>query len=98
LERISKNEMDDLISLKILTQNKVGSYKEVSGDKKIIVTGTNTTDRQHTYSCKNSRHKQRYVTDPIYAKLIEFRDKEKKLFDLDKVKHNQKYLFSECVS
>lgn len=40
----------------------------------------------------NGRGKQRYVTDPTYNYLLRLQEKDKQ--DLDKVKDNQKYLFS----
>jgi len=41
----------------------------------------------------SKRGKQRFVTDPLYNYLS--RLKQEEIFDLDKIKDNQRYLFSD---
>lgn len=87
LQRISKQDFDFLISKKILRLNKIGNYKDPTGDKKIVVTGS--------YGSKSK--KQRYVQDALFYKLEEIKNKdiaESKL-DLSLIKDNQRYLFSD---
>lgn len=84
MQPISKTEMEYLISKGALIQNKIGSYKEVTGDKKMVVTG----------KYGNARGKQRYAYVPLFIRLLELKQKDKESFDIDKVKDNQKYLFS----
>lgn len=87
MQPISKSDMDYLISKNSLRQTK-GNYKDPTGDKRIVVTG----------KYGNGRGKQRYAPTPLYNKLIELREKDKQEFDIDKVKENQRYLFSASVS
>lgn len=98
LQPISKNEFNYLIKNKILQVNKLGNFKESTGDKKMVVTGVNKNNRDGTSSRKNSKQKQKYIIDSIYKKLMESKEKDKQEFDISKVKENQRYLFSSSVS
>ena len=86
MERISRDEMYYLIEKGVLTQIKNGGYKEYSGDKKLVVTG----------KFGSGRGKQRYAPPTLLYKLANLKSKE--LVDMDKVKDNQKYLFSDNSS
>lgn len=79
--------MTYLIDNGALKQSK-GNYKDYSGDKRLVVTG----------KYGNGRGKQRFAPTPLLNRLLELREKEKEVFDINNVKHNQRYLFSECVS
>lgn len=73
--------MEYLIQKKILVQKR-GTY----GDS-LIVTG----------KFGSGRGKQRYLTTPIYNYMLRLKEKDKNELvglGLDKVKDNQKYLFS----
>lgn len=85
MQRISKNDFDYLIAKKILRLNKIGNYKDPTGDKKVVVTGS--------YGSKSK--KQRYVQDALFYKLEEMKNKElaESKLDLSKVKDNQRYMF-----
>jgi len=85
LERISKNDMEYLIKNKELNITKNGDYRYYSGDQ-LVVTGW--------YGGKLK--KQRYIQDVLFNKLQYLKSKE--IIDLDNIKHNQRYLFSERVS
>jgi hypothetical protein len=98
LERISKNDFKYLISHNILKINKQGNYKDITNDKKMVITGVNKNNKDRQSSNKNSKQKQRYILDSIYYQLIEEKNKDKAYFDLNKVKENQKYLVSGSVS
>jgi len=79
LERISKNEMTYLIQKNILKQIH-GNYGE-----SLVVTG----------KYGSGRGKQRFCIDPVYNYLLRLKEKDRQeLVDMDKVKDNQKYLFS----
>ncbi|OHD25753.1 MAG: hypothetical protein A2Y34_05505 [Spirochaetes bacterium GWC1_27_15] len=83
MQPISKNEMDYLIEKKIIILNKQGNY----GDQ-LVVTG----------KFGSGRGKQRYVTPSTYNYLLKLQEKDKQeLVDLDKVRPNQRYLFSDSV-
>lgn len=86
MQQISKSDMDYLIFYNYLRQTK-GNYKDLTGDKRIVVTGK--------FGGKSK--KQRYAHSPLYNKLIELRDKDKQEFDINKVKDNQRYMFSDSV-
>jgi hypothetical protein len=72
--------MDYLIQKGILKESR-GSYGE-----DLIVTG----------KFGMSRQKQRYVTPFVYNFLLreKSKDKNKLVIDIEKVKHNQRYMFS----
>lgn len=78
LEKISKEDFTYLIQKNILSQ-KNGNY----GDS-LVVTG----------KFGSGRGKQRFVTLPIYNYLMSLKSRDKMDMDKDKVKHNQRYLFS----
>jgi len=80
LERITKSEMSYLIKKGILKQFH-GSYGE-----NLIVTG----------KFGSGRGKQRYVTPFVYNYLLreKSKDKNRSVIDIDKIKHNQRYLLS----
>lgn len=83
MQPISKQDMDYLILHNSLIQTK-GQYKDVTGDKRIVVTGK--------FGSKSK--KQRFAPSPLYNKLMELREKDKQEFDINKVKNNQRYMFS----
>jgi hypothetical protein len=84
LERITKSETNYLIQKGILKESH-GSYGE-----DLIVTGKFGIGRQ----------KQRYVTPFVYNYLLreKSKDKNKLVIDIDKIKHNQRYMFSSSGS
>lgn len=90
MQRISKIDFDFLITKKLLRLNKIGNYKDPTGDKKVVVTGS--------YGSKSK--KQRYVQDVLFLKLEELKNKEleESKLDLSLIKENQRYLFCENVS
>ena len=94
MQPITKSEFDYLIKNNILKINKQGNYKEPTGDKKMVVTGVNKNNRDGTSSRKSSKQKQKYIINSMYDKLLELREKDKQNFDINKVKDNQRYLFS----
>jgi len=80
LEKITKEEAKYLISKNIIHQ-KHGNYGE-----SLVVIG----------KFSSGRRKQRYCTPPVYNYLLRLQEKDKQeLFDLDKVKENQRYLFRD---
>lgn len=66
------------------------------GILKLIKNGTYGDQLIVTGKFGNGRGKQRFITTPTYNYLL--RLQEQKVTDIDKVKDNQKYLFSERVS
>lgn len=78
--------MDYLISKNILKQ-KNGNYKDYAGDKQIVVTGR--------YG--SGKFKQRFLPDPTYNYLLKLQKEDKQKLesiDIDKIKHNQRYMFN----
>ncbi len=84
MERITKSETDYLIRKGILKQFH-GNYGE-----NLIVTG----------KFGSGRGKQRYVTPFVYNYLLreKSKDKNRSVINIDKIKHNQRYLFSSNAS
>ena len=71
---------------------KKGILKQFHGnyEENLIVTG----------KFGNGRGKQRYVTPFVYNYLLreKSKDKNKLVIDIEKIKHNQRYLFSSSGS
>lgn len=81
MEKITKEETQYLINLKILKQFH-GSF----GDNLVVIGKFSSKSR-----------KQRYVTDPYYNYLLRLKQNDKNKQTIDDVKDNQKYLFMDSV-
>lgn len=81
MEKITKEETQYLINLKILKQFH-GSF----GDNLVVIGKFSSKSR-----------KQRYVTDPYYNYLLRLKQNDKNKQTIDDVKDNQRYLFMDSM-
>jgi len=81
LEKITKQEAQYLINLRILKQYH-GNY----GDNLVVIGKFSSKSR-----------KQRYITDPYYNYLLRLKQNDKNKQTIDDVKDNQRYLFMDSM-
>ena len=81
MEKITKQEAQYLINLKILKQYH-GNY----GDNLVVIG-----------KFSSGKRKQRYITDPYYNYLLRLKQNDKNKQTIDDVKENQRYLFMDSM-
>jgi len=81
LEKITKQEAQYLINLKIIKQ-----YHGSFGDSLVVIGKFSSKSR-----------KQRYITDPYYNYLLRLKQNDKNKQTIDDVKENQRYLFMDSM-
>ena len=77
MEKITKQEAQYLINLKVLKQYH-GNY----GDNLVVIG-----------KFSSGKRKQRFITDPYYNYLLRLKQNDKNKQTIDDVKENQRYLF-----
>jgi len=79
LEKITKQEAQYLINLKVLKQYH-GNY----GDNLVVIG-----------KFSSGKRKQRFITDPYYNYLLRLKQNDKNKQTIDDIKENQRYLFMD---
>ena len=79
MEKITKQEAQYLINLKVLKQYH-GNY----GDNLVVIG-----------KFSSGKRKQRFITDPYYNYLLRLKQNDKNKQTIDDIKENQRYLFMD---